>query len=372
MNTKAKGSEELFKEVIDAGLCCLCGGCSGGCPYLVPYDGRIVLVNDCTLTEGQCYQYCPRTYVDMDAISQQVLGVPYEKNEIGTVRELFLARSTDTEIHKKAQDGGTVTTLLEVALAEGVIEAVVETAMDDDRMPRGFLARNREELLRCAGVSYEPGAALQALNRLPKGSAEELAIVGLPCQVLSVRKMQTSPPGNRVNANNIKLVVGLFCGWTLANGFHKFLHEHFDLPHAVKFDVPHHPGHTFDVYTESGKESVELDEIKQYINRACSYCFDMTAEFADVSVGSGRAKFLGWNTVITRTESGARLVDIAKRKGALEIQPIPAESEANLKRAALNKKKTALSSVIAKTGDKGNLLYLGLSQTMVNTLLTSK
>ncbi len=49
----------------------------------------------------------------------------------------------------------TITTDLDKAASQAdfVIEAVVETAMDDDRMPRGFLARNREELLRCAGVS---------------------------------------------------------------------------------------------------------------------------------------------------------------------------------------------------------------------------
>lgn len=74
MDTKVSGSKELFNEVIDTGLCALCGACVGGCPYLVPYKGRIVLLDNCTLSEGQCYQYCPRTYTDMNAISQQIFG----------------------------------------------------------------------------------------------------------------------------------------------------------------------------------------------------------------------------------------------------------------------------------------------------------
>ncbi len=57
---EVKGSRELLEGVVDAGLCTLCGGCSGGCPYLLPYRGRIVLLDNCTLSEGQCYQFCPR------------------------------------------------------------------------------------------------------------------------------------------------------------------------------------------------------------------------------------------------------------------------------------------------------------------------
>jgi len=366
---EVKGSKELLEGVVDAGLCTFCGGCAGGCPYLLPYQGRIVLLDNCTLSEGQCYQYCPRTYTDLDAVSQKVFGVPFSKDEVGIVREIFLARSTDAEIHEKAQDGGTVTTLLSVALAEGVIDGAVETKMSDDKTPSGFIARNREELLQCAGDSYEPSPVLEALNHIPKESTEKLGVVGLPCHVTSVSKRKTYPPQNRVNINNVKLVIGLFCGWDLTNGFHQFLREKFDLSQVIKFDIPHHPAHTFDLYTKSGKESVELDEIKKFINPACSYCWDMTAELADISVGSGRAMFKGWNTVIIRSKAGAKLMDIARKKGALETQPIPIESLTNLKRVALKRKKKALGNIIAKTGDKKNLLYLGLPEDMVNKLL---
>ena len=181
--------------------------------------------------------------------------------------------------------------------------------------------------------------------------------------------MKTYPPQNRVNIDNIKLVLGLLCGWELGKEFRRFLQEHFNLSEVIKFDIPHHPAHTFDVYTKSGIESVELDEIGQYISEACSYCWDMTSEFADISVGSGRAMFKGWNTVIVRTKAGAELIDIARAKKALETQPIPVESVENLKRASLTKKKRALDNIIAQTGDNKNLLYLGLSDNLVNKLL---
>ena len=82
---EVKGSEQLSEEVVDAGLCTLCGACAGGCPYRVSYKGRIVLLDNCTLSEGQCYQYCPRTYTDMDAISQKIFGVRLSEDEVGIV-----------------------------------------------------------------------------------------------------------------------------------------------------------------------------------------------------------------------------------------------------------------------------------------------
>ncbi|MBI2287944.1 MAG: Coenzyme F420 hydrogenase/dehydrogenase, beta subunit C-terminal domain [Chloroflexi bacterium] len=367
---EVKASKELFKEIINAGLCSLCGGCSGSCPYLVSYKGRVILMDNCNLADGQCHEYCWRTYSDLDALNQKVFGVPYGESEMGVFKEVFLARSKDADIRKKAQDGGTVTTLLTVALAEKMIDAVVETKLDADKRPHGFLARSKKEILECAGASYEPSPVLETLNHLPKDSTDKLGFVGVPCQVSCLRKMQLNPPRNRVNVDNVKLVIGLFCGWTLAQGFHEFMKEHFDLSNAIKFDVPHSPFHTYDVYTESGKQSVELEDIRSYINTACSYCFDMTAEFADISVGSGRTAFKGWNTVVVRNKTGAKLVEKAKAKGALETQAIPEESITNLKRASLGKKKRTLENLIALSGSKKDLGYLDVSQDFITRFLS--
>jgi coenzyme F420 hydrogenase subunit beta len=94
----------------------------------------------------------------------------------------------------------------------------------------------------------------------------------------------------------------------------------------------------------------------------------MTAEFADISVGSGRAKYRGWNTLIVRTEAGAEIVALARKKGLLETQPLPEENVVNLKRASLNKKKRALRELKAKY--HGQLGYLGLSEATARELLS--
>ncbi|GAF95298.1 unnamed protein product, partial [marine sediment metagenome] len=147
---EAKGCKELFTEVIDAGLCTLCGTCAGDCPYLVSSKGKIVLMDSCSRSEGQCYQNCPRTYVDMDAISEQVFGVSYAEDELGIAKEVLIARSTDARITERAQYGGTVTALLSLALAEGLIDGAVLTKTLDNKTPSAVLAKNADEVLECA------------------------------------------------------------------------------------------------------------------------------------------------------------------------------------------------------------------------------
>lgn len=369
MATEAKGCKDLVKEVTEAGLCTLCGACAGGCPYLDYYKGRIVLLDNCTLSDGQCYKYCPRTYVDMDKVSQKIFGRPYNHEEIGTVKEIFMARSTDTRIRKIAQYGGVVTTLLILALKEGLIDNVVLTKTSENKTVNPVLVQSEKEIRQCAGSNYMACPVLTKYNQIPKDNNNAIGIVGLPCQVLAVAKMKLSPPINRVSIDNVKLIVGLFCTWALSpNKFHRFLGEKFNLLQVKKFDIPPPPANRFDVYTTSGKISLPLDEIRTFTMPACAYCLDMTSEFADISIGSAEG-IEGWNTVIVRTDAGAELVKIAKAKSKLETGNLPSENLAHLKEAALLKKKRALKELAKKSGDETNLLYIGLPPNLATRLL---
>lgn len=369
MDIQVKGSKELFHEVIDRGLCTLCGACTGGCPYLVSYRGRIVLLDNCTLSEGQCYKYCPRTYTDMDAISQRVFGVPYSEDELGTVKEVLMSRSTDPNIRERAQYGGTVTALLSLALTEGFIDSTIMTRTSNDKTPIAFIAKSAEEVLQGSGSNYMACPVLQTYNHLPKESNHSLGIVTMPCQALALAKMKTESPENRISIENVRLVIGLFCTWALCpDGFHQFLRENLDLTQVKKFDIPPPPANRFDAYTSSGTISFPLEQIRKFTMPTCAYCLDMTSEFSDISVGSVEG-IEGWNTVIIRTDAGAELVEMAKAKGKLETDNLPPQNLAHLKEASLLKKKRALKEIVHRSGNKQDLLYLGLAQTLTDKLL---
>jgi coenzyme F420 hydrogenase subunit beta len=369
MLTKTRGVKELLEEVIDAGLCAVCGACVGDCPYLVFYKGKIRMLDFCTRSEGHCYEYCPRTFTDMGMLSNKIYGVPYTGSEIGTVKDIFMARAKDARVRSKAQYGGSVSALLSLALDEGIISKAILAKTTRDKLPAGYVATSPKEVLECAGSNYMAYPALEALNRIPRESKDKLGIVLTPCQSLSLAKMRSLPPTQRVNMANIQVVVGLFCTWALAyDSFYEFLKDNLDLPRVKKFDIPPPPANRFDVFIGKEKKSYSLDEVRQYRMPTCAYCLDMTAEFSDISVGSVEG-VEGWNTVIVRTQRGADIIDAAKKKGRLEVDALPAQNLTHLKEASMLKKTRALKEIIKRTGDKNNLLYLGMAQDVRDKLL---
>ena len=98
---------------------------------------------------------------------------------------------------------------------------------------------------------------------------------------------------------------------------------------------------------------VDLDEVLPLVRNACKYCDDMTAEFADLSVGGARSSEgwdvdQGWNQLIVRTEKGQKLVELAREKGVLEFREFGDEEAAaaamdKLMRASASKRVKALS-----------------------------
>jgi coenzyme F420 hydrogenase subunit beta len=367
---KAKECQELQTKVIDRGLCTLCGGCVGTCPYFVAYRGRIVVRDICDLSDGRCSAVCPRLSLDLDKISETIFGVPYAWDELGTVKTVFMTRSTDTTIKAKAQDAGTVTALSIFALEEGIIDSAVLTLFEDKSLPKGIVASTRDGVLRCASSSYIATPTIETFNRAAQNnSRKSIGVIGTPCQVLALAKMRVAPPDKCKNMDKLKLVIGLFCTWALSYpDFAQFLEK--EMPDKiVKYDVPPHPANVLVIYTEKGHIDILLDKVLPFVRPACQVCSDLTSEFADISVGSGRREVRDWNTVIVRTDRGMRLIDAARKKGVIETRDIPEENLSRLKVASYNKKKRALSNIVDRTGSIDDLLYLQTESRRVKPLL---
>lgn len=372
MVTKTKGIGDLFKEVIDKGLCTVCGACVGDCPYVVFYRGKIRMLDFCNRTEGHCYEYCPRTFTDLDAISDKIHGMPYSGDEIGTVRKVLMARAGDSKTRMKAQYGGTVSALLSLALDNGLIDAAILSKNTDDKLPAGFVARSPAQVLEGAGSNYMAYPALETLNRMPGDNKDRLGIVVTPCQAIALAKMKISPPSQRVSMENVRLSIGLFCTWALAyDRFYEFIKNNVLPVKIKKFDIPPPPANRFDFYIGKEVKSFPLDEIRKYRMSTCAYCLDMTAEFTDISVGSVEG-IEGWNTVIVRTQRGMDIVGDAQKKGKIETKELPAQNLVHLKEAALVKKARAVQEIVKKTGDRKDLIYLGVSDKLREKLLAHR
>ncbi|TET15441.1 MAG: hypothetical protein E3J81_04875, partial [Dehalococcoidia bacterium] len=202
-------------------------------------------------------------------------------------------------------------------------------------------------------------ATLAGLNKATKQPGDAIGVVGLPCQILALRKMQASK--HETGAKGVKLVIGLFCTWALSyKGFHEFLRGKVDSSLIKRLDIPPPPANILVVDTEAGTIEFPLDEIRGFVKPTCGICFDMTSEFADISVGMVEG-MEDWNTVVVRTAEAERLIEKAKADGIIETRPLEEARLGHLREAALQKKKRAISEIVKRTGDERALLYLRLS-----------
>lgn len=358
MSTEIKGPQDLEKEVIKADLCTLCGACVGLCPYFRAYKGKVVLMDNCNLSQGRCYSFCPRTPSDLEAVNQFTFGASYPGDALGTHRQVVMAKSLDKNILSKGQYGGVTSTLMALALKKGMIDAAILTRREKDLLSSGTLARNKRQVLACAGSNYIASPTLEAFNKGAQDSYKKLAAVGIPCQVLALGKMRINPLENKNNIEKLGLIIGLFCTWALSyKDLLNFLKKEFPVHKIGKMDIPPPPANIFQVGLRDGLKSISLDHIRKFIRPTCTVCLDMTAEFSDLSVGAVEG-ISGWNTVIVRTAKGAELLEEARRAKAVEVAEMPRANLKHLKEAALLKKKRALENIVKRTGSKENLLYL--------------
>lgn len=331
--------DRLCQEVIDKGLCAACGACVGRCPYLIKFKGKTIRLDSCTAEQGQCHAYCPMTSFDPDAAAGALFGVPYDHSGLGNMIGVAATRSASSQLAASGQGGGTVTTLVNLALEDGLIDAAVLTkGPGDDGLPRGVVATTREEVIACAGSKFVGAHSLDALTEALDSGLQRIGIVALPCQVRSLRKMMMLDIKHENLKERIVVIIGLFCNWSFsARELGTFLATTIGDKQIRKFDIPPPPANIMIMETSEGTESIPLDEIRPLIQEACRHCPDMTSEFADVSVGmyEGRP---GWNTAIVRTPRGEPLVKAARDRSVLLTELFPESNLAHLRRASINKR----------------------------------
>ena len=341
MNRGLKGLEE---KVLKRDLCTACGACLSLCPYLRSWQGRVVKLHDCGLDEGRCYAYCPRTEDDLGPLQRKA----YVKNcdvEMGHVKSIVMARARDPIWRKKAQSGGVVSALIDYALKKKAIDAAILTPQDTDFLPKGRIVWNREDVLNCAGSSYVSGPTLETLHKGPWQEEEKIGVVGLPCHALALAKMRTTPVEKKGSIDKVNLVIGLFCTWALEyEKLMVFLKKRVGEGCIEKMDITSPPERLFKIKMADGLHSLPVDEIRPFIRNGCRVCFDMTAEFSDISVGTVEG-IEGWNTVILRSDTGEDFFKKAEVEGMIESQPLPADHLNHLKEASSLKKERAILAI---------------------------
>jgi len=371
-----KGQKELIGEVALTQLCTGCGACVSLCPYQRSYDDKIISLFDCDIEEGRCYAFCPRTPTDFDAMRNQLFKKEDITVEAGAVKGFYITRTVDVAARANAQHGGTVTALMALALKEGIIETAVMAEQGTTFLPSAIAEFKANCIEKHGRSSFVVSPNVAAFNRAAGGSAEKIGVVATPCQALSLAKMRMRPyPERDNNIGKLKLVVGLFCGWALAwDRLRDLIGSKTDISKIKGMDIPPSKYKAMHVYTDNGTVYISIDEVTRCVRESCHYCFDLTAEFCDVSVGSARLpegwdQAKHWNQVIARTDLGIDLINLAKKKNILEFREVPAGALEKVKEASVKKKQTAVKNLQAKTQNKDDLIYIDKCDPIINPLL---
>ncbi len=357
----AGGSSALERDVLNRGMCTGCGACVGLCPYIAVARDTVAVVEHCRLSEGRCYEFCPRTRLDLPALEHEVFGGAHREPALGSHIHVEMSQACDKGIRERAQYGGSVSALMKYAMDEGVVErCILNRPFAGSLMPRPMVAREGRQVLECAGSNYVASPALAHLNRLTNEGAGRIGMVAIPCQVQALRKMQHAKPESA--ASRVNLLIGLFCTWALSfRDLNRFLTRMVVTSRIRRMDIPPPPAGVMSVETGTSALDISLDDLRAFVRPACSVCYDLTAEFADISVGMVEGK-ADWNTLIVRTSAGAELVRGAEGKGIIETRPVDESNLEHLKEASLQKKRRAVAELRKRTGNEEDLLYLELGE----------
>lgn len=320
---------DLIEEVQKPGLCHHCGGCVTFCTSInygaleldpdtgMPRFGEKEKCIEC----GLCYAICPEINELEEETHKKVSWEP----PIGKVIEVTTARSIDLSLRSHATDGGVVTALLLHLLKAGRIDGAIVTRQTGPFHREPFLATTEEEIRSSAGFYFDTSQGIkhyshdystyspsvQEFRPMIEKGLHRIALVGTPCQIKAVRKIETL---GIVPSDSIKFCFGLFCSGNFFFGEEerKKLEEigKFQLEDLKKVNVKE----DFIVHLNSGKTLTlplkKLDFMKRY---ACRYCKDYSAEYADISFGGIGSKE-GFTTVITRSPIGRAIFADAKGK----------------------------------------------------------
>ena len=332
-NKIQKGWKELASEVINTGKCVYCGACGAFCENIkfdiekeIPIeDGSCKDVNTCRDGFGVCYNLCPKTEIDnfpIRLLDQWVFQK--EQNKIlGHYLDIISITLSDKARELLPNEAGSLSGLLYTAMSSKIVDAAIISGKDDNFRPVPFIAESPNDILK--GIGYKPsqGPTLSLIGEAINRNHVDIAVVGTPCQIQALRKLQNHPGFDFEAYDLIGLTIGTFCTGTYYN---QILHEIYKENGVDEKEIT--SIHTdknnfkFQIITTKGIKQIPLNYLyDKAIRKACFSCSDYTASFADISIGEFGSSN-GWNTAIIRTEKGKQLIDFAIREGILEIRPL--------------------------------------------------
>ncbi len=328
-----KGWKELYEEIIQTGKCVYCGACGAFCANIlfdkdkeIPIeDGACKDMNTCKDGYGLCYNLCPKTETEtipLSLLDKWVFGKKHNKI-LGHYLDIVSVKLTEKARERIPAKAGPLTGLLWLAMENGLVDSSIITDKDDNFRPSPMIAQNPQAIIKGAGYKPSQGPLLSLLGDAINKERVDIAVVGTPCQIQALRKLQNHPAFDYEAYDLVSLAIGTFCFGTYYNQLLGMVFEEFGvkLSEINRIDTDK-DNFKMKIISDSTVKEVPLNYLyEKAIRKACFSCSDYTASFADLSFGKYGSEE-GWNTLLVRTERGKQVYDLAIEQGFIETVPL--------------------------------------------------
>jgi coenzyme F420 hydrogenase subunit beta len=340
---------DLERKIINSGFCTFCGACEAACPVqaITVTEDSIKHV-DCSADIDSCpicYEICPHSELLIRKSMKFVSDSPIKREGLGYYRRILLAQAADPEIRKLGHGGAIVTTLLTNAIEKGIIDSAIVSQAETQLpvKPKALVGVVPDDILSAVGSKFFPSSVARAYgSAVYEYGKAKIAFVGVPCHVLALRKLEA---WEHKITGNLKVIIGLFCFWTLSFGrMLDFLSEAYNIdPSKIKrLNIVDE----LIVETDEGTTKIPLSEVKPHVLTSCETCADFSSELADISIGSAYP-LDEWSTVIIRTKAGEDFFYSAVEAGVINTGVIEQEPDAfaHVIETAVQKRRTAIKEL---------------------------
>ena len=338
---------DLKRRIITPGFCTLCGACEAACPVhaIKIEENEIHSILDCSEALDLCpicYDICPHSEALLLEAMGFVAEAPFRRSNLGYYRKIVLAQATERRLRELSHSGGVVTSLLMHLIANKTVDsAVVSEAEPQVSLKlRPSVALVPDDILSSVDSKFSPSSVAKAFGKaVYEYGKANIAFVGVPCHVLALRKLEA---WQHKFAENLKIVIGLFCLWTFSSSkLLRYLSRNYDIKPSEVQRIALTTEYV--IHTKKGITSIPLQKIKPNVLNRCRTCIDFSSELADISVG-GANPLKDWSTVIIRSKRGEDFFNDAVKHKIIETKDLNEEPSvfAQITEMATNKKDSAL------------------------------
>jgi coenzyme F420 hydrogenase subunit beta len=301
------GYKALEHEIIFKDLCCGCGSCEAVCPDdVIRVNEFPELVGKCTEC-GYCLMQCPRSYFSREEAEEKLFKEIVDE-PLGKVVKKIGVKARRLQ---GVQDGGFVTGALKYALKNGIIDGAIVSGVDNKNKwrPVAKLITSERDVGSTSGTRYSNSPNLAALKEAKEKGLKKLAVVGLPCQIEAIRKIENYSIEDVDLARRIKFTISIFCSsnFTYDGLMEGLVKKKYKVP-ISKIDKMDIKGKNVLVFAGKKRVEVPLKEAYEVKREACKVCTDFTGRLSDFAAGSVGAPD-GYTAVLARTKSASRLLN---------------------------------------------------------------